>query len=772
MDEDIKVRLIGDPSSLEAASKKSVSALDNISKASNNTAQQLSKTSSQISQAASNMARGAAAAGGAVVKSTKDFTGLSRVLQDLPFGFIAISNNLTQLLPAAGGLGLAFSALVSVLTFAQTGLSNWTRGLGATKAKIDEVRESLKDVLKPIEEIRAGATGDSGGEIAQVQALANVVLNQTESYEKRNRALNELKEINKGYFGDLTLEADKLKTLQTRVEEYSNALIAQAVVKAFADDIGKLTVELAKQQIPLAKLQSEYSKLGKSAKQAQADANKLQQGITGGGTAQAPFVNTTEQIANKALSEAKKSRDAQLKLVNEISTQKQQLTDALQGAVNESLKFKPLKTPDTPKGDKPKFEFLYDFLPFDPSGKLKPEQRATLLNNIDKFSKEFQGILKGIDFTHRAKTEDEKIQLALQFDAKLKAGKVELDTKSLTDSINKSLQFEDLIPQISIDTSVIQKFIKGFQVESERIVNANPFNLPFNFNITTDLPAQIEIFKTRIKQLGGEIPKAIEGIGIQGQPVVISVDDLIDTSKISNADALKALDLFIKNFTGKIGDFKEQVRGLVESTKEGLAINIGEGIAEAISGDGLQQAFGHIAVIMGDFIQSLGKLLIKEAIQVEAFKKAFAALLTNPIAAVAVGIGLVALGGIIKNTAMPKPKGFQRGEREGLIPGTGSVDSVPIMATPGELIVSKKWALPVLQWLRTQGQTMGLPRMVNNIPAFATGGVVTSNTIDRVSNTVAAPMAFPSYLPAFSMTHDQFRMWYKRAETYGNNFGR
>src|SRR6478736_4765061 len=69
-------------------------------------------------------------------KSGKDFTGLSRVIQDLPFGFVAISNNLTQLLPAAGAAGLAFSALVSIVTFASTGFSNWTRGLKSNKDQI------------------------------------------------------------------------------------------------------------------------------------------------------------------------------------------------------------------------------------------------------------------------------------------------------------------------------------------------------------------------------------------------------------------------------------------------------------------------------------------------------------------------------------------------------------------------------------------------------------------------------------------------------------
>src|SRR6478609_3303517 len=69
-------------------------------------------------------------------KTSTNFTGLSRVIQDLPFGFVAISNNLTQLLPAAGAAGLAFSAIVSAVTFASTGFRNWTRGLKSNKDQI------------------------------------------------------------------------------------------------------------------------------------------------------------------------------------------------------------------------------------------------------------------------------------------------------------------------------------------------------------------------------------------------------------------------------------------------------------------------------------------------------------------------------------------------------------------------------------------------------------------------------------------------------------
>lgn len=81
-------------------------------------------------------------AGTAVRKSKTDFTNWSRVIQDLPFGLIGIQNNLTQLIPGVGLLGLAFSGLITALTFSQVGLSNWSRG---SKDASDEAKKSGRE---------------------------------------------------------------------------------------------------------------------------------------------------------------------------------------------------------------------------------------------------------------------------------------------------------------------------------------------------------------------------------------------------------------------------------------------------------------------------------------------------------------------------------------------------------------------------------------------------------------------------------------------------
>lgn len=93
----------------------------------------------------------------------------SRVLQDLPFGFTGIANNLTQLIPGVGLAGLAFSGLVSALTFSQVGLSAWTRGAkGAqeqavlTTNEIEKAKEFQNKFGQAVEDASQKLIGQAG----------------------------------------------------------------------------------------------------------------------------------------------------------------------------------------------------------------------------------------------------------------------------------------------------------------------------------------------------------------------------------------------------------------------------------------------------------------------------------------------------------------------------------------------------------------------------------------------------------------------------------
>lgn len=110
-------------------------------------------------------------------------------------------------------------------------------------------------------------------------------------------------------------------------------------------------------------------------------------------------------------------------------------------------------------------------------------------------------------------------------------------------------------------------------------------------------------------------------------------------------------------------EFGQQVEKVISDTVVGAAVGISDALAAALSGgqDAIPNLFGSLMSNVGSQIQDLGKFLIKSAITIKVAKEAFQKLLANPVAAALVGIGLVALGALLKAQASKQFKGFASG---------------------------------------------------------------------------------------------------------------
>jgi hypothetical protein len=153
-------------------------------------------------------------AGGATGKLGKDFTGMSRVIQDLPYGFNAISNNLTQLVPAAGAAGLAFSGIVTAITFAQIGFGAWTRGMEAAD-------EGMKASTKTVAEFDVNIINATNN----ITAARQGVISKDDALKKYNESLGETV----GYARSLD-EAEKLMANNAATVSQSIMLKTQAQI--------------------------------------------------------------------------------------------------------------------------------------------------------------------------------------------------------------------------------------------------------------------------------------------------------------------------------------------------------------------------------------------------------------------------------------------------------------------------------------------------------------------------------------------------------------
>jgi hypothetical protein len=225
----------------------------------------------------------------AVNDGAASLNALGQVARDAPFGFIAIQNNLpilfdqlgnlskqsggaTNALKAIGasligpaGVTFAIGAAISAITVLVQKYGSFGAALDAIFTKqskfSDEILSFNKDLAKYNEEKRTSVEitqeeiATTEGAISRIRTLSSIVLDQTRSYNERNSALNDLKDINKEYFGNLDLEKTKFEDLKIAIDTYISSVRQAAVSKGFESAIGDASVQLAKAVALQAKLQ-------------------------------------------------------------------------------------------------------------------------------------------------------------------------------------------------------------------------------------------------------------------------------------------------------------------------------------------------------------------------------------------------------------------------------------------------------------------------------------------------------------------------------------
>lgn len=167
------------------------------------------------------------------------------------------------------------------------------------------------------------------------------------------------------------------------------------------------------------------------------------------------------------------------------------------------------------------------------------------------------------------------------------------------------------------------------------------------------------------------------------------------SEQINNTDIrIKAIE-GVDEFVQSVDDVKKSVYDLgpaiSEAVQNGVAA-IAEGFGNMIAGmiDGsisMDNVGAALLGQLGDLIIQLGKAAIKIGLAMIVIKAAF----ENPLAPIAIGIGLIAFGQLIKNAI---PKGFQGGgayANGGIVGGSSFYgDKILARVNSGELILNNK----------------------------------------------------------------------------------
>lgn len=231
---------------------------------------------------------------------------------------------------------------------------------------------------------------------------------------------------------------------------------------------------------------------------------------------------------------------------------------------------------------------------------------------------------------------------------------VPLDFKLAPEGDGQALkQAEDLVNDLA-------KSIESFSGQRKAILN-------FDFDVNKLDPAVFEKVMDDAQDLATRFAS--------GTPLIFSVDAELKVHAKIDKDRLK------QDFQQSVSD---AVNDFVNNTLSTIGESVGQGIGDALSGNGIQDAFKGLLKGIGDSLAQLGKALIKAGIIGSGLTKAISALgKGNPALAIAAGIALIALSRALQNSLAnggrekggPVQKGFaytvnERG-REMFVPNSG-----------------------------------------------------------------------------------------------------
>ena len=303
----------------------------------------------------------------AVNQAGTSLVNLGRIASDLPFGFIAIQNNLDPLIQSFGtlsrssggvggalkalggalvgpaGIALAFSVVSSAVTVAIQKYGSLGNAINVLLGRNTSLIESISaadksyakfnETVKSSADIAREAEQGASGQIARVKALVEVIESSNETYERRGAAIEALKKINKDWFGALDLEKLKVGDLEVAYKGYIAQIIAAAKAKGFEDELARTNVELDKQKRLLGQLEEAQKK----ATAARIAAQKQPAVNLGAGTFGAPVAPSGATAGLAEERDAQKRVDEQRKRVDLLQTSVNNLEKSIGDTTKASL---------------------------------------------------------------------------------------------------------------------------------------------------------------------------------------------------------------------------------------------------------------------------------------------------------------------------------------------------------------------------------------------------------------------------------------------------
>ena len=581
---------------------------------------------------------------GTLKQSSKQWTSLALVVQDLPYGFRGIQNNLPALFgsiaSAAGPAYFAFSALIAAITYfdqQSSKASESTKSLyeGFNKLKTETL--SLGSIFSAVREgtlSAADATkifneklGDLYGTAKSVYEAEQLYIKKTEGYIKAQyfrakadieyeKAKEALGKKDAAYAED---QVGVLGRLATATAAFFKGGAMQGIA-GFYKTASIYAKDFASQQVELAGYETDYQEA------------QFQKRLALGERYLSEAYKIEKQYGIKSTTIIDKTDKAAIAALGKRIE--------LQQSVNEKV------IQDLIDAKKQEVKLYEDdaFKKYEASKQLAGLERTLSLEKIKngEFTTKQQLALQqgaNIEYANKLLLLDQATQeQLLARDAKVRKEKKRRDEE---DYKNQEKFGKSQIDIIKSELGVKLKLNKD------------------------NLIGQQDAVKESMAKVGALMVAAF-GTGQFG-PLLQFYDELnaklegMDQNALRGAEAMK------------------QVNSILSTMASDTLISFADNLGKALAGENVDM-FSSFGEIMGSGLQAIGKALIAYGVAMEAFKEAF----SDPYAAIAAGIALVAAGAFLKSSISKVSSGTSA--PAGNIPAfaNGGIVSGPTMGLMGE----------------------------------------------------------------------------------------
>ena len=529
----------------------------------------------------------------------------------------------------AGIFGLAGSAILGAAESLGIFNGDLFKTSVVEKRAADDAKH-LADVLLKLQDstdISRSAAGGEAGDIARVRALAAAIQDTNKTYQERKNALDQLRETNKAYFGDLTLEEASLKTLTARVNEYSQALIAEAIVKGQVEEIAKVSSELAKQEKVLEKLKTARD-------QALAAQRDTKITSTGGGVGTVGGTNISEetQLA-RAVKRTEDAYQSQRNAVLELRTAIASSNGELEKAIAQQIQFKPLKdVKETADKTGKSIEGLLE--------KIKRAQEELSKPNKDPLFKQLGAALSPDDLNGISLLR-QQIANAIVEGNKIGTDRAKGLAKELGDLYEqqiKRIQNPDLKSHVDFTLADPADVTKAADKLESRVLKE--FGKPIKVEIPLQIKEELEAFD---QGSGGiSLRKAIQEAGkALGDITPFTIPIRIQLEKKEISDQLDK----------QLGEALNPANLEKKFSTDAFA-NFGQAIGDALASgkDPIVAAGKSILTALGSLIQDIGKYLIEYGVAKQFLDTVLSSGIALPgVVAIGLGVAAEAIGALVKN---------------------------------------------------------------------------------------------------------------------------